>query len=154
MTEKNGANKDPKEKKDILIIFDDCCSDADFIHSKALKKLFTRGRHLNIAVIMTAKYIYQLPPVVRNNCDYCMFAQMNAQSLELLCQEYLLGTISKKDFIAMYYRCTSNYNFLCINNNCVSDNSDLNQIYGCIKVPEEFLKVKANPSQANNEINI
>jgi hypothetical protein len=142
MTSKNGSNKQPHEKKDVLIIFDDCSSDADFTHSKALKRLFTRGRHLNISVIMTSQYIYQIPPVCRSNVDYAIVGQMNFQSLELLTSEYLLGTITKKEFIDMYHRCTSNYQFLVINNNSVKDNSDKNQIYGTIKVPEEFLKVK------------
>jgi hypothetical protein len=112
LTDKNGGKKLDKDKKDVLLIMDDCGSDADFIHSKSLKVAFTRGRHVNLSIIVTCQYIYNVPPVVRANVDYCFFGQMNHQSVELLCAEYLLGQIDKKKFIEMYHRCTSNFSFL------------------------------------------
>jgi hypothetical protein len=88
MSTKNGGKKPPSEKKDILIIFDDCCADANFQHSKAMNKLFTRGRHILISVIITAQYIYQINPICRSNVDYAIVGQMNSQAQELLTQEY------------------------------------------------------------------
>ena len=40
----------------------------------------------------------------------------------------------------MYYRATSNYGFLLINNNSTKSNNDLNSIYGVIKTPKEYIK--------------
>ena len=108
--------KEAKEKKDVLIIFDDCCSDTDFHQSKAIKTLFTRGRHLNIAVAIMAQYPYHIPPVCRTNCDYIVCGQMNQQSVLKVMDEFLAGSISRKDFLALYERCTSDYQFLVINN--------------------------------------
>ena len=57
MTEVN-ANKPPKERKHILLILDDCVSDHNFHQSPTIKKLFLRGRHINISLLITTQYIY------------------------------------------------------------------------------------------------
>ena len=40
----------------------------------------------------------------------------------------------------MYYRNTSDFEFLVINNNCAKNNDDINEIYGNSKVPLNFIK--------------
>ena len=65
---------------------------------------------------------------------------MNTQGLELLTSEYLFGNLTKKEFINMYHKNTTNYGFLVINNNCVKANDDINEIYGCLRVPQKFIK--------------
>ena len=139
MTEINSGKND-KEAKHILLILDDCCSDSNFHQSKTLKKLATRGRHIKIAVMITCQYIYQIPPVIRNNCDYIYVGQMNQQGLKLLTDEFLMGNIDKKEFVDLYHNNTNDYNFLVINNNSTTDNNDIKQIYGRIKTPDNFIK--------------
>ena len=51
MTEIN-ANKPTKERKNILLILDDCVSDTNFHQSPTIKKLFLRGRHINISLLI------------------------------------------------------------------------------------------------------
>ena len=51
-----------------------------------------------------------------------------------------MGEITRKDFLKMYYDSTNNYKFLLINNNSSSDNSNLDEIYGTLKVPEQYIK--------------
>ena len=131
MTEIN-ANKPTKERKHILLIFDDCVSDHNFHQSPTIKKLFLRGRHINISLLITTQYIYLISPSMRNNLDYIFCGQMNKQSIDLLTNEFLSGDITKEEFIKMYNRCTKDYNFLVINNNSVKDDN-LNSVYGCIK---------------------
>ena len=133
MTEIN-ANKSAKERKHILLILDDCVSDTNFHQSPTIKKLFLRGRHINISLLITTQYIYLISPSMRNNLDYIFFGQMNKQSIDLLTNEFISGDITKDEFIRMYNRCTKDYNFLVINNTSVKD-SDLNSIYGCVKAP-------------------
>ena len=139
MTEINSGKND-NEAKHILLILDDCCSDSNFHQSKTLKKLATRGRHIKIAVMITCQYIYQIPPVIRNNCDYIYVGQMNQQGLKLLTDEFLMGNIDKKGFVDLYHNNTNDYNFLVINNNSTTDNNDIKQIYGRIKTPDNFIK--------------
>ena len=134
------AGKTNKEKKYVELILDDCCSDSNFHQSKSLKKLFTRGRHIGIGLLITAQYPYHLPPICRNNCDYILVGQLNKQGVELLCSEYMMGDISKKDFLDLYHSNTSDYGFLVINNNSSSDNTNIDSLYGNIKCPEKYLK--------------
>ena len=65
---------------------------------------------------------------------------MNTQGLDLLTSEFLMGNISKKEFIQLYYKNTADFGFLIINNNCASSNDNLDEIYGNLKVPEKFIK--------------
>jgi hypothetical protein len=139
MTEINSGKSD-NEAKHILLILDDCCSDSNFHQSKTLKKLATRGRHIKIAVMITCQYIYQIPPVIRNNCDYIYVGQMNQQGLKLLTDEFLMGNIDKKEFVDLYHSNTNDYNFLVINNNSTTDNNDISKIYGRIKCPQNHIK--------------
>jgi len=129
------SNKPQKERKNVLLILDDIVSDHNFHQSPTLKKLFIRGRHINIGIILTFQYLNLIPPVARVNLDYLFAGQMNKQSVDLLISEFISGDISKEEFLRMFLRCTRDYNFLVINNNSVKDD-DLNSIYGCIKVPD------------------
>jgi hypothetical protein len=139
MTAENAGKPDNKASH-ILLILDDLCSDTNFHQSKTFKKLCTRGRHIKIAVIITAQYIYQIPPVARNNSDFILCSQMNTQGLDLLTTEFLFGNLTKKEFIDIYYKNTADYGFLVINNNCTKSNEDVNEIYGQLKVPENLIK--------------
>jgi hypothetical protein len=133
MTQIN-SNKPAKERKNVLLILDDLVSDTNFHQSPSFKKIIIRGRHINIAIILTFQYLNLIPPTARSNLDTLFVGQMNKQSVYLLMSEFISGDISKEEFIKMYNRCTKDYNFLVINNNSVETN-DLNLIYGCVKAP-------------------
>lgn len=138
MTDAN-SGKAKGEKKNVLVILDDVMSDTNFHQSPALKKLYMRGRHINIGVIATCQYLHNLPPVCRNNADWCIVGQMNRQSVQLLAEEYLSGDLEKPEFVKLYNRATKDYGFLVINNTSIKDSDDLNQIYGVIKTPAEYV---------------
>jgi hypothetical protein len=138
MTEVN-ANKSDKEKRHILVIIDDCVSDTNFHYSKSLKKLYSRGRHLGISIILTSQYINLCPPFSRVNSDFIFVAQMNRASQDILCNEFICGEISKEEFLKIYRNSTKDYGFLVINNNSVKDNCDINSLYGSIKTPSKYL---------------
>lgn len=135
---KTNANKHEKERKNVLLILDDCMSDIDFNQSTSLKKIYTRGRHFNLSVIATCQYLNTLPKICRSNCDILISGQMNLCSIEMLASEYC-SNLQKKEFIALFNRCTKDYGFLVVNNNSVKESDDLNSIYGHIKTPENFL---------------
>ena len=94
---------------------------------------------MNITLLMIQQYIYHIPPICRSNCDYFLCGQMNKSALDLLCCEFLMGNLSKREFIEMYYDSTSDYGFLMINNNSIKDDEDLDEIYGIIKTPQKFV---------------
>ena len=125
-----GKNNDTADH--ILLILDDCCSDTKFHASKSIKKLFSRGRHSFISIIITCQMLHHIPPLCRNNSDFLLVGQLNNQNIDLLCDEFRTG-LEKKDFKAMYKRLTTDYSFLIINNNSLKDSDDLNLLYGAIK---------------------
>ena len=118
---KINVGKKDNEAAHILLILDDCVSDTNFHQSPSFKKIIIRGRHINIAIILTFQYLNLIPPTARSNLDTLFVGQMNKQSIDLLMSEFISGDISKEEFIKMYNRCTKDYNFLVINNNSVKD---------------------------------
>jgi hypothetical protein len=137
---KENAGKNDKESKHVLLVLDDVCSDTDFHHSKTLKQLATKGRHYKVTLFITCQYLYHVPPVFRSNVDFMCVGQINSQGLDILTSEFIAGSLSKQDFIKMYYKATSNYGFLLINNNSTKSNDDLGSIYGIIRCPKEYIK--------------
>jgi len=122
MTEIN-SNKPNNQRKNILLIIDDCIAFMNMHQSPSLKKLFSMGRHLNISLMITTQYLKSISPLIRNNTDYLYVGQMNRQSIEILTTEFLLGNIEKGEFIKMYNKATKDYSFLVINCSSVKDNN-------------------------------
>ncbi len=139
MTRAN-SNQPKDKRQNVLLILDDCISDATIKTSKPFELLFTRGRHINISIIFISQYLKAaITPVIRNNIDFCLFSQVNAQGLKLIFDEYNYN-LSKQDFYDLFQKATKDYGFLVINNNSVK-NGDIDEIYGMIKTPQEFLKI-------------
>jgi hypothetical protein len=137
---KINANKTKKDATNVLLILDDCVTDVNFHQSKALKKLYSRGRHIFITVIMTTQYLYSIPPIARNNTDYVFVGMLNKQSLALLSDEYMSGSIEKPEFLEMYHSAVKEYGFFVINNNSVKDGDNIDEIYGECRTPAECFK--------------
>lgn len=127
-----------KEKgitKRVLIILDDVCSDAKIHHAKNLKKVLTRGRHINISLLITAQYANHIPPVARNNADYFMVGQMNKEGIDTIFKDFSI--LSRDEFMDMYTEATKDYSFLVINNNTTA-NALKDEVYFQTKVPENI----------------
>lgn len=142
MTRLNTGKSVSKHTK-CLIILDDCGSDANFHQSKSLAKLYTRGRHLSISVILTTQHLHHVPPVARVNADYVLVSQLNRASVDLLCNEYCAGCIDKDEFFKLYKNATKDYSFFVINQNSVR-NGEVDEIYGTIRTPDVFVRTLAN----------
>ena len=128
---------DNDKAKKVLLILDDCCSDVNFHQLNSLKKLFTRGRHCHISVIMTCQYPNQIPPICRTNADYILLGQLNEESVKLISDEYR-RLLNPSEFKDLYENNTTDFKFLIINNNSTKS-KDLNEIYKTIKVPSKYL---------------
>lgn len=134
MTEKNkGKTKQSQNPYNILLILDDMASDISMHHSETIKKLYTRGRHSFISIIVLGQQLYHVSPVMRNNSDYVLCGQLNASNIEQLADSYRVPIINKNDFINLYKTLTNNYSFMLINNNTVKNSNDINSFYGWLK---------------------
>ncbi len=122
-------NKD--KKLNVLLIFDDI--NDKLMQSDIMEYLFKAGRHMNIAIILILQYLHQVPPIIRVNTSFVLCGQMNHQSLEILCDNFINTIISKKEFIKMFHDNVKDYNFLLINNNAVKNSNNVNDLYGLMK---------------------
>ena len=122
--------KNNEKPYNTLLILDDCASDMH--NSKALNKIFVMGRHLGISIVVTLQFLHQAPLTARTNSSYLLAGQMNRSSTEMLCEEFLMGPIDKKQFLELYHDSTLDYNFFVICCNSVKNN-DLDSLYGKIR---------------------
>jgi hypothetical protein len=133
------ANKPKDERRNVLLVLDDMIMDHNLQTSPTLKKLLVRGRHMNIAVIVSTQHLTSIAPIIRVNSDYFICGNLNHNSVSLMCEEFLAGNINRRQFIDMYNKSTKDHNFLIINNNSVSDNNALDEIYSIIKLPQWYV---------------
>jgi energy-coupling factor transporter ATP-binding protein EcfA2 len=119
------------ELKPILLLFDDMGSQASLEKSSIFTNFFVRGRHYYISLIFCGQYVYQLPKICRSNLDFVLASQQNAQSVDILTDEFNVN-LKPDEFKKLYKQVTQDYNFFLINNNSVkNDNQD--SIYGKLK---------------------
>ena len=131
---KENDKKNSKDAYHVLLVLDDMCSDVLMHNSPSIRKLFSRGRHACISVIVIAQMLHHISPLMRCNSDYILSGQLNSANIELMSDEFRCPLISKKEFIILYKKLTSNYNFMVINNNTITKNvDDINEYYGSIK---------------------
>ena len=132
------SNKNDKKKTNelyhVLLVLDDMCSDVSMHNSPSMRKLFSRGRHACISIIVIAQMLHHISPLMRCNSDYILSGQLNCANIQLMSDEFRCPLITKNEFIKLYKKLTNNYNFMVINNNTITDNvDDLNSYYGSIK---------------------
>ena len=138
--QKINANKPKKEMKMVLLILDDIFADVDFHHSPILKSIYLRSRHYGLGIFSLVQTLTSAPPYARINSDWVIMGQTNHASVSLAADEFLSGDLGKDGFIKLYNRSTTDHQFLVINNNSISNSTDLNQIYGIIKVPSDYVE--------------
>ena len=132
------SNIKKEDIKQVLIICDDTGNE-DFVKTKAFKNLYSKGRHYGLNILFLSQYLYMLPAQCRSNIDYLIVGQMNVASRKILEEEFNFSNLKPQEFIKLYNNSTKDHNFLIINCNSVKDIDDLNQLYGIIKTPKEYL---------------
>ena len=110
MSDKNkGKTSQSQHPYNVILILDDMASDISLHHSKSIKKLYSRGRHSFISIIVVGQMLHHVSPLMRNNSDYILSGQLNASNIDLLFDEYRASIIDKTEFIKMYKRLTTEY---------------------------------------------
>jgi hypothetical protein len=80
-----------------------------------------------------------IPPICRNNSDYVLCGQINRASLQMLCDEFQGGEVSKEKFLELYRRATRDYGFFVVNCNSVKDGGNIHSIYGVARCPKTLV---------------
>jgi len=112
LIENKGLLKAPK----ILLLLDDVQSDAAFLRSKQIKRIFIQNRHLNVSTWLCGQSFKLTPRCCRLQCNNLMFFPGSGSEMEILCEEFCPSGMSKKEFIKLIEHATSEpYQFLHIN---------------------------------------
>jgi len=115
LIEQKGILKSPK----ILIVFDDCQSDAKFLKTKSFLRCFIQCRHLNISTFLCGQRFNKTPKAARLQANNIFFFPGSESEVELMCDEYTPPNTSKKQFKKLIeYATAEPYNFLHINLRC------------------------------------
>ena len=110
---KNIEDHNPKEKRKVLIIFDDMI--ADMINNKKLKpavtELFIRGRKLNISIVFITQSYFKVPKYVRLNSKYFFVMEVpNKRELQQITLNHS-SDIDFKDFMKTIKNVLQNHTF-------------------------------------------
>jgi hypothetical protein len=99
-----------------------------------LDQLAMRGRHYGISVILISQFFTKITPAQRNNADFLFIGRQNRASYEMIEEQLNNTELSKKEFLEMIRKSTSNYYFLIVNQSSNSS-SDIKNTFGKFKVP-------------------
>lgn len=101
----------------ILLVFDDVINeDVNIRYVNSIKKIFSKGRHLNIAIIILNQYFTALPPVVRANCDFVGCQRLTTKDDKTNFVRAYLSIESDKEGIKILKDITNtDYQFLIVN---------------------------------------
>ena len=130
--------KEGKDIYDICIILDDC-GEEELNKSKNFIRLYTIGRHMKITTIFCSQYLSQIPKRARAQISFLIVGQQNPMSKIILQEEFNFTDLPPKEFLSLYNKSITDYNFLLINCNSVKNTEDLNEVLGIIKTPPDYL---------------
>ena len=95
----DGKTSQKDNPYNIMLVLDDLANEKAFHHSKTIHQLYGRGRHSFVSIMCVGQMLHNISPLQRNNSDYLICGQMNAQNISLLNDEFRCPTITKKEFI-------------------------------------------------------
>lgn len=122
--QKRLKKKDPDFHQ--ILMLDDCLYDkGGFIKDPITRFLFFNGRHHNISMIISAQYMMDMPPDLRNNIDFVIALRDNVHSNREKLWKNFFGVIPTADaFHQIMQRCTAGYNAIVLDNTSRSANID------------------------------
>jgi hypothetical protein len=110
---KAGENIDPRA----FILLDDCLYDTSWLKDRNIRSMFLNGRHHKLFVCLTSQYCLGLPPVLRNNIDYCFILRDPfIRNRKLLYDNYCSAFPTFKSFCDVMDACTNNFECLVVHN--------------------------------------
>jgi hypothetical protein len=96
----HGIGKMPR----VLVVLDDCLAENGIITNKnnALEKLFVRGRHLNISVILISQQLHRINNTLRKNTGFwTMFRPWDMEEVEVFLRKLVISS-QRKSFLERF----------------------------------------------------
>lgn len=102
--------------KQCLIIIDDSISCVDKHFQSLINKLFSKGRHWNISIVLINQYIkHAISPIVRSNIDYLLYS-VNSVSILTYIYDLVIYDGNIKEFIKWSQDNTKSFQFIMYKN--------------------------------------
>jgi hypothetical protein len=99
-----------------LIIIDDSISCVDKHFQSLINKLFSKGRHWNISIVLINQYIkHAISPIVRSNIDYLLYS-VNSISILTYIYDLVIYDGNIKEFISWSQNNTKDFQFIMYKN--------------------------------------
>ena len=112
LIKQKGLLKSPK----ILLLLDDIQSDAKFLRSKEILKVFIQNRHLNISTWLCGQSFKLSPRACRLQANNLFFYPGSGSEMQILADEFCPPKMNKKEFLALANHATNEmYQFLHVN---------------------------------------
>ena len=117
----------------LLLILDDCITQREATHSRALEQIFVLGRHLCVSVIMTTQHAAAqnaVPPIIRVNTDFVWVAAQSSQAaVDLVTDTWMSGVTDKRSAELVLHSVTRSapYTFLVIDARRAATSTSLSQ---------------------------
>lgn len=105
------------KKRSISIICDDCMYDKTAFKSTSIRSIFFNGRHIFCSLAICSQYICDIGPDLRAQVDYVFALKDNVLANKMKLWRMLFGCFSSfEDFLAVFERCTQNFECLVLDN--------------------------------------
>ena len=110
--EERGSHRAPR----MLVIFDDCICDREFMRSNAMERAFVMGRHSGASIWMCTQRFSSVPRVCRLQASQIYLFKCTGSEIKTLNDEFCPSGYKKREFEALIHHATKDdYSFLSIN---------------------------------------
>jgi hypothetical protein len=136
-----------------FLILDDCLYNAStWSHNEDISWIFMNGRHAQITLLLTAQYVFGIPPILRSNVDYIFICkEPKITNREKLHKHYAGMFPSFAFFNKVMAVCTKDYGCLVIDNGSTSDKIEDQVFHYRAQIHEENFRVCYDQFWVNNE---
>ena len=142
--------KDPKERKHILVIMDDCLSNPECYGNTDIIEVYVKGRHNHISIIMLSQHTaHLLNPTIRANSDLILYSKLNLQQLK-----GLYGSITNLEFndFKAYSEANAGHDYQFIYLDTYKQTNKADEFLGVVKAdPPSTKKKKKDKSEHEHE---
>jgi len=106
----------------VFLVMDDCMFDKSVMRHKCMRQVFMNGRHWHMLVFITAQYMMDLGPDIRNNIDWVFVLRDNIiKNRQRLYDNFFGMFASFQEFCEVMDACTSDNMCLVLDNSSKSN---------------------------------
>lgn len=103
--------------RSVAVLCDDCMAERGSFKSASLRTIFFNGRHLKVSLLSCSQYVCDIGPDLRAQVDYVFALKDNVLANKAKLWRMFFGCFGTfDDFLAVFDRCTQNFECLVLDN--------------------------------------